>query len=183
MAAEAWEQALALGEEILPNVPEALGLSFDRNLLDLGRLRRRALAYAYHLRETNLAQMLRDAQASQAPAHLRAELRQCLQADLENYALEQQADLAAPGLGLFPLGVQASRLLWSEAEDALHLLEQDPQAFLETYLSVGQATRVAGEREPGRGDQTQGTRDQKPGHNPLLTEGQAEKGLFSVTSR
>jgi hypothetical protein len=152
MAAEAWEQALALGEQTLPsvpNVPEPLGLSFERNLLDLGRLRRRALAYAYHLRETNLAQMLRE--YPRAPAHLRAELRQCLQADLENYALEQQADLAAPGLGLFPLGVQAPGLPWSEAEDALHMLEQDPRVFLETYL--------------------------------LATEGQAEKGLFSVTSR
>ena len=181
MAAEAWEQALALGEQTLPGVPEPLELSFKRNLLDLGRLRRRALAYAYHLRETNLAQMLRD--YPQAPAHIQAELRQCLQADLENYALEQQADLAAPGLGLFPLGVPAASRPWREAEDALHLLEQDPRAFLEIYLSAGQATRVRGEPEPGRGDQAQGTPDQKPGYNPLLTVGLAEKGLFSVTSR
>ncbi len=34
MAAEAWGQALGLGQQIRPNVPEALRLSFERNLLD-----------------------------------------------------------------------------------------------------------------------------------------------------
>ena len=142
LAAEAWEQALALGQQLRPDVPAALGLSFDRNLLDLGRLHRRALAYAHHLRETNLAQMLRD--NPQAPRHLIDALRQCLQADLENYALEQQADLDAPRLGLFPLGGPALQLPWTEAEAALSLLEQDLPAFLRTYLQV-----TAGRAEKG----------------------------------
>jgi hypothetical protein len=180
LAAEAWGQALGLGEHTLPGVPQPLRLSFERNLLDLGRLQRRALAYAYHLRETNLAQMLRE--YPQAPAHVWAELRQCLEADLENYALEQRADLAAPGLGLFPLGAEASSLPWSEAEDALRLLDEDRYAFLETYLAIPQAARDGGKRKVG-GDQAQDASDQRPGYNPLLDSRQGEKGLFSVTSR
>jgi len=177
MAAEAWGQALSLGEPILANVPEALRLSVERNLLDLGRLRRRALAYAYHFRETNLAQMLREYPEAPAPAHTRsvAELRQCLQADLENYTLEQQADLAAPGLGLLPLFVPAAPQPWQEADDALRLLDQDLPAFLETYLNIGPVNLVGG-------GPAQSAQDQKAGFIPLLAS-TAEKGLFSVSSR
>jgi hypothetical protein len=134
MAAGAWAEALDLGESLLSSVPGDLHTSFARTLLDLGRLRRRALAYAYHLRETNLAEMLR--QVPQAPAHILAELRQCLQADLDNYAAEQQADLAAPGLGLLPLGTRLPLPAWNEAEEALLLLDQDPDAFLQRYLQA-----------------------------------------------
>src|SRR5678815_2506123 len=117
--------------------------------------------------------MLRDAERPEAPAHARiaAELRQCLQADLENYALEQQADLAAPGLGLFPLFVPAAPQPWQEAEDALRLLDQDLPAFLETFLNIGPVNLVGG------------TGEQKDGFIPLLSGSTAEKGLFSVTSR
>lgn len=132
MAAGAWEEVLALGEAILNETPDELKLSVERNLLDLGRLRRRALAYAFHLRETNLAGILRQYPA--APAHVLEELRQCLQADLANYEAERQADAAAPGLGLFPLGAQMPLPPWKEAEDALHLLNQDPADFLANYL-------------------------------------------------
>jgi hypothetical protein len=148
-AAEAWQQALALGQSALPAVPAPLRLSFDRTLLDLGRLRRRALAYALHLRETNLAEILR--QYPTGPAHLWAELRQCLAAGLDNFAHEQHADRTAVELGLFPLGGPALQQPWAEAEAALALLDQDPPAFLERYLTI--------------------------------TEGRAEKGLHSVTSR
>ncbi len=171
LAAEAWEHALAQLRQALPSVPPGLRLSVERNLLDLGRLRRRALAYAYHFRETNLAEMLRA--YPHAPERMRAELRQCLQADLENYALEQQADLAAPGLGLFPLWVPPAGTPWQEAEDALKLLDEAPPAFLETYLKLG----PAGVSEP-----KEGTRNQLAGYIPLLA-GQADKGLFSVSSR
>lgn len=147
-AAEAWARALAQGAATLDSVPAALRLSFERTLLDLGRLRRRALAYAYHFRETNLAEMLRA--YPQAPGHLVAELRACLQADLDNYAEERAADDAAEGLGLFRLSIIAARMghgesplpLWHEAEAALALLERDPQACLETYFQVG-ATNTA----------------------------------------
>jgi hypothetical protein len=168
LAAEAWAEALTLGEQTLPSVPDSLRLSFQRNLLDLGRLRRRAAAYALHLRETNLAQMLREYPA--APARVLAELRQCLQADLANYAAEQQAEAAAPALGLFHLNPQAAAgQPWTEAEDALRLLDSDPAAFLQTYLTAAPVKQVGPNPQPG--------------YNPLLTEKLAAKGLFSVTSR
>jgi hypothetical protein len=176
LAAEAWQAALSFGEQTLPAVPHALRLSFDRNLLDLGRLQRRAQAYALHLRETNLAQMLREYPA--APARVLAELRQCLQADLANYAAEQQAEAAAPALGLFHLNPQAAaRHPWTEAEDALRLLDRDPAAFLTTYLTTGQPA-------PAGSNLTSEAFDQKPGgYNPLLMNAAPDKGLFSVTSR
>jgi len=148
MAAEAWGEALTLGGDILALIPADLRLSFERTLLDTGRLRRRSLAYALHLRETNLAEMLR--QYAPGPEHIWAELRQCLQADLDNFAQDQAANEAAEGLGLFRLGAPANHP-WTEAEDALQLLDLDPPGFLERFLTV--------------------------------TEGKAEKGLHSVTSR
>ena len=135
MAAEAWQQALTLGETAQTAVPADLRLSFERNLVDLGRLRRRALAYAYHLRETNLAQVLRAYPS--APQRVYEDLRATLQADLANYEEERQAEGQAARLGM----VQLARLAganpmpdWTEAEEALRLLEKDPPAFLATYL-------------------------------------------------
>jgi len=69
-------------------------------------------------------------------------------------AAERAADLAAPGLGMFalsPLTGQSPLPPWTEAADALRLLDDDSAAFLDTCLKV--------------------------------VEGQAEKGLHSVTSR
>jgi hypothetical protein len=123
-------------------VPDALRLSFERNLLDLGRLRRRALAYALHLRETNLAELLR--QYPPGPDPVWAELRQCLLADLENYAAEQAADREAVELGLFQLGGPTLQQPWREAEDALQLLDLDPPGFLERFFTV-----TAGKAEKG----------------------------------
>ena len=133
MAADAWQQALALGEQTLGDVPANLKLSFERTLLDLGRLRRRALAYALHLRETNLANILREYPGAGQPDRIQAELRQCLQQDLANYTAERQADQDAVGLGLFSL-VGTPLGEWTEAESAVRLLDQSPDAFLKTYL-------------------------------------------------
>ncbi|MGE5222920.1 MAG: hypothetical protein ACM3PY_10800 [Omnitrophica WOR_2 bacterium] len=131
-AAETWERALSLGQKTLEDVPPAFHVSFERNLLDLGRLQRRALAYALHLRETNLAEMLR--LYPPAPKHIVDELRDVLSADLFNYQAEQQADQAAPQIGLFSLGASTPLPDWSEAADALKMLDQDQQAFLNTWF-------------------------------------------------
>jgi hypothetical protein len=135
MAADAWQAALLLGEKTLNNIPASLRLSFERTLVDLGRLRRRALAYAYHLRETNLAEVLRAYPA--APQRISMDLRATLQADLINYEEERQAEGEAARLGM----VELARLVnpgpmpaWTEAEKALELLEKDLPAFLEAYL-------------------------------------------------
>lgn len=131
-AAEAWGEALGMGEKTLAEVPGSLAESFERNLLDLGRLQRRALAYAYHLRETNLVEMLRGYPS--APKHIMDDLRFCLTADLENYAAEQAADLAASNKGMFPLGASTPLPEWKEASEALGMLDRDQRAFLETWF-------------------------------------------------
>ena len=145
LAAEAFAAAQGLGEQTLPQVPADLRLSFERTLLDLGRLRRRAQAYALHLRETNLAGMLAEYPQAAARTKLLAEMRACLVADLASYAEERAADDAAEGLGLFRLSIIAARMgygesplpPWTEAEDALALLDADPDAFLQTYFQAG----------------------------------------------
>jgi hypothetical protein len=142
MAVDAWKRAIQIGEEALPDVPEELENSFARNLVDLGRLQRRALAYAMHLRETNLAEMLRNYPT--APAHILEELRSCLQADLANYEAECQADQAAIELGMLPICQHQTLPAWTEAEVALRTLEQDPAGFLETYLKEAPDTQSKG---------------------------------------
>ena len=82
LAAGSWQEALNLGSSILERIPVEFEKSFERNLVDLGRLQRRALAYACHLRETNLANILRAYPS--ANELILQELRQCLLADLEN---------------------------------------------------------------------------------------------------
>ncbi len=132
MAVEAWGSALSLGEKISPLVPSSLADFFRRNMIDLGRLRRRALAYALHLRETNLAGILREYPA--APEKVLSELRGCLAADIANYAAESEAEAAAVQAGMLPLGGQAPRMEWEEAKGALRLLEKDPVDFLGLYF-------------------------------------------------
>jgi hypothetical protein len=132
MAAEAWQQALTLGETVLTLAPDSLCLSFERNLVDLGRLRRRALAYAYHLRETNLADMLRAYPS--APQRVYEDLFTTLQSDLANYEEERQAEAQAARLGMVLLAAETPMPDWTEAEEALRLLEKDLPAFLAAYL-------------------------------------------------
>jgi len=61
------------------------------NAENLGRFRRRALAYAYHLRETNLATVMRVARKAgqELPGRATAELLVAMQADLDNYRADQ----------------------------------------------------------------------------------------------
>ncbi len=138
MAADAWQTALELGEQALAAIPAGLQVSFKKNLIDLGRMQRRARAYAYHLRETNLAGMLRA--YPQAPAHILLELRACLQNDLANYEAECRAEQDAARLGMALLGKQLPLPPWTEAEAALRTLEQDPVAFLAEYFTEAPST-------------------------------------------
>ena len=132
MAASAWQDALNLRSSIQASIPDDLGEFFARNLVDLGRLRRRALAYAYHLRETNLANLLRAYPS--APGRIVEELRLCLQADLENYAEEKKAEETAQRLKMILLAPESPMPAWVEAQAALELLENDPDQFLAMYF-------------------------------------------------
>ena len=114
LAAERMAAALAVAAELRGDVPAALALGFGRNVDELKELRRRTLAYALHLRETNLVATMRvcRAQGWEIPQRTLAELRATLAADQENQGQPE------------PVG------------GALRLLDEDVDAFLNTYFTV-----------------------------------------------
>ena len=125
MAADPWEAALDHGRRLQDSIPASLAADFKSNLADLAGLRRRALAYALHLRETNLAIVLRKAAELKLPRSQESldELLAALKADLENH----RAEMAAPFAGQ-----EASR--WQDMEQAIALLQQNPDEFLQKFL-------------------------------------------------
>jgi hypothetical protein len=114
MASERMAAALQLGQRIKDDVPAQFAPEFTQALAELTQFRRRAVAYACHLRETNLADMMRLCMASHEPMpeRLPAEMAAVLKTDQAN---QQQAE---------PIGA------------ALALLEKDRAAFLKTYFVV-----------------------------------------------
>jgi hypothetical protein len=128
LAADRWEAALARGGQFKDSVPAPLAADFKKNLADLAGLRRRALAYAFHLRETNLATVLRKAAELKQRRSQKSvdELLAALKADLENHQAEMAAVL--PG--------QEVRS-WQDMEQAIALLQQNPDEFLLKFLKEG----------------------------------------------
>jgi hypothetical protein len=134
LAAQRMARALELGNEIDSQVPRALSEKFTANLADLARFYRRASAYAYHLRETNLATILQTARQQNQPAPEKAvnELLQLMKADYENYRAEQ--------LGLKVPDPPASTgnppqvPPWKEMDEAISLLRRDVDKFLSAYF-------------------------------------------------
>ena len=124
-AADCWEKALALGGKIQPALPEPLRDDYAKNLSDLAGLRRRALAYAFHLRETNLATVLRKAAELKQPLPQKsvAELQAMLKADLENHCAE-----------IASVSPEVKDMTWKEMDQAIILLRENPDAFLNTYF-------------------------------------------------
>ena len=112
LAAERFETALQMGQEVLPELAPGFVPAFRLNLEELGGLLACARAYAYHIRASNLAASLRRIRTVgvSPPDRLVAELRAVLLAD--------QANMGTPE----PL------------EPALRLLSLDLDAFLETYF-------------------------------------------------
>ena len=105
------------------SIPASLASDFNKNLVDLAGLRRRAVTYALHLRETNLATILRKADELKLPRPQKTvdELLAALHADFENH----RAELAAAG--------QANDQ-WPEMQQAIALLKKDPEAFLQEFM-------------------------------------------------
>ena len=116
MAADRWGQALELGRLLEPSLPASPRKDFRDNLADLAGLRRRALAYACHLRETNLAGILRRLEegGQPFPSRIVEELGEVLTADQDNCRSES--------------------LEWSEIQQAIELFQQDPRRFLKLYF-------------------------------------------------
>ncbi len=125
LAADRWAAALQTGRSAAASIPGLLSEHFARTLEDLAGLRRRALAYVFHLRETNLAMLLRQQveQGLPSPAPLVQELERALAADIANCREEKD---------------------WPEGQKALDLLRRDVNAFLRTYLGDSPNRRSKG---------------------------------------
>ena len=108
------ERALVLGSELLASIPKPLRAGFESGLSELRELRRRILSYAYHIRETNLATVMRNCleNGMEIPARVRNELLDVLTADQQN---QGQAE---------PCG------------KAIELLKRDVPGFLDVYFAI-----------------------------------------------
>ena len=106
------DEALAAAAAARPEVPVALSEAFGKSVEEVTGLRRRVLAYAYHLRETNLADMIRNAEkvGSGNVERMWKELREVMVRDQENMGTAE------------PLAA------------AIALLDADRPAFLATYF-------------------------------------------------
>ena len=106
------DEALAAAAAARPEVPVALSEAFGKSVEEVTGLRRRVLAYAYHLRETNLADMIRNAEkvGSGNVERMWKELREVMVRDQENMGTAE------------PLAA------------AIALLDADRPAFLTTYF-------------------------------------------------
>ncbi|MBE0698992.1 MAG: hypothetical protein IH586_18900, partial [Anaerolineaceae bacterium] len=113
MAAERFQEALDLGGSVVSGIPADLRNHFVANLAELEGMRVRALAYAFHIRASNLARILRREreQGRAYPQRLLDELGDVLRAD--------QANMPEP----------------QYLQAALDLSEEDVDAFLEKYLT------------------------------------------------
>ncbi len=114
LAVERMSRALALGQRVRPGIPPQFQADFAEGLRQLAGFRQRTLAYVYHLRETNLARMMRGLRerGASVPDRMRQEMTGVLKADQQN---EGQAE---------PIG------------EALALLASDQDAFLKKYFVV-----------------------------------------------
>lgn len=126
LAAERWAQALTIGKNCKNKIPKLLAADFKKALDDIAAMRRRALSSAYHLRETNIALVLRTAMGTkkELPAKNITELKTIMQADLGNYREEM---LAIHG--------NKDANAWQEMQDAITLLDKDVSGFLNKYFT------------------------------------------------
>jgi hypothetical protein len=120
IAAQNLENAISVGEKILTKIssPEQKSY-FEATQKDITYFHRMSINYALHLRETNVAEMLRsNIQAGQPlNAKLVEEMKRLLDADVEN-------ELSCNAC----LGGKA------QAEEMRRLYQKDPSAFVQKYL-------------------------------------------------
>lgn len=122
LAAQGMTQALAVGQRIEPELPQQFQADYAEDLRQLAGFKQRTLAYVYHLRETNLARMMRGLRekGQPVPDPMREEMATVLKADQQN---EQQTEPIA---------------------EALALLTTDEDAFLKKYFVVTDDHRTKG---------------------------------------
>ncbi|MGH2645083.1 MAG: hypothetical protein ACRDE2_14105, partial [Chitinophagaceae bacterium] len=120
-ATKAWE-AIQAGNSIKNKVPEEFRIDLDKSIEELGEFRVRVLAYAYHLRETNLADLIRSSIEMGLPVENRmkniAELKSILLKDQKNQ------DYAEP------------------ISSAIKLLNEDPDKFFKIYFLPSKKSKL-----------------------------------------
>lgn len=110
--AEKIEQAIAIAETIKTKVPQVYQKDFSAGVDELSNLRKGVLSYVYHIRETNLCNLMRSSLKNTGEikrANLE-ELKEVLKKDMENQGSSEVIRLA------------------------LQMLEQDVEEFLDTYF-------------------------------------------------
>lgn len=126
LAAEPLAQAIALGDSLQKEVPDEMRDEFSKGLQELKGFHQRALAYAFHIRETNLAMMMRDLREHKLPIpqRMKDELIAVLEKDQKNQGQQE------------PIG------------SALQILQKNRDRFLDIYF------KVPGEKGAAVGDWT-----------------------------
>jgi hypothetical protein len=104
LAAERTGRALEIGAEIAGQVPAELAPDFRASLEDLRSFRQRALSYVHHLRETNLAAVMRSwrARGESIPRRMLDEMLAVLSADRDNQGQPEPCVKAIETLGSDP---------------------------------------------------------------------------------
>jgi len=106
------EQAIQAAESVQNKIPNSFQITFGKSIEELKAFRIRVLAYAYHLRETNLANLIRGASQYGLEINKRSveELREVMLKDQQNMGAEE------------PMGT------------AIRMLDTDLKKFLKTYF-------------------------------------------------
>jgi hypothetical protein len=106
------DQALVYAKETRENVPKEYLVEFDGSVKDLEGFRQRVLAYAYHIRETNLCKLMRHSLEKTGKVNDAniSELRTILVKDQQNQGAE------------------------NSIAQAIDLLDKDYKKFLKTYF-------------------------------------------------
>lgn len=127
MASERLNEAITVGQSIASKVPSALSPMHDGGLSDLGIFSRRCVILACHLRETNLATVMRMAKESSGtiPDRMIAEMRTVLFRD-QTAQEEGRKIEGGKAPGYEGAGKQVA--------EALALLDKNPGQFLDTYF-------------------------------------------------
>jgi hypothetical protein len=129
LAAARMAEALKIGRCIRSRLPQSLSADFAGALSDLEGFRRRTLSYAYHIRETNLAGVMRNCRqrGEIVPKRVREELMSVLAADRKNQ--DQPEPCAA-----------AMALLRRDADKSLATYFAEPEPNSADGLSKGMFT-------------------------------------------
>ncbi len=117
-SASTMNEAIVVGKIVRDKIPTQFLESFDKGLKELSGFKIRLLAYAYHLRETNLADLIRSAQIMKLPPRKEnlEELRAVLVKDQMNQKTQE------------PIG------------SAIKMLDQNLSKFLSTYFLPSEPT-------------------------------------------